>query len=65
MPDQKTGPRLKYAKDGTEMKKIIKNGMLATDADVFEADILIEGDKIVAVGKDLDEGAEVIDAKGM
>ena len=65
MPDQKTGPRLKYAKDGTDMRKIIKNGMLATDADVFEADILIEGDKIVAVGKDLDEGAEVIDAKGM
>ena len=47
------------------MKKLIKNGMIATDSDVFEGDILIEDEKIAAVGKDLDAGdAEVIDAKG-
>ena len=45
--------------------KIIRNGMIATDAEVFNADILIDGEKIIAVGKDLRcEGAEVIDATG-
>ena len=48
------------------MKKIIKNGILATDADIFKADILIDGEKITAVGTDLEcDGAEIIDAEGM
>ena len=48
------------------MKKIIKNGMIATESDVFTADILIEGEKISAVGKDIMcEDAENIDASGM
>ena len=48
------------------MKKIIKNGLLATESEVFQADILIEGEKIAAVGADLScDGAEVIDASGM
>ncbi len=47
------------------MKKIIKGGRVATAADVFEADILIENGKIVQIGKDLSEvGAEIIDATG-
>lgn len=47
------------------MKKLIKNGMIATDADVFEGDILIDGEKIIEIGKGLSaEGAEVIDASG-
>ena len=47
------------------MKKIIKNGMVATDSAVFEADILIDGEKIEAVGMGLEcDGAEVIDASG-
>lgn len=47
------------------MRKLIRNGMIATDSDVFEGDILIEDEKIAAVGKDLDAGdAEVIDASG-
>ncbi len=47
------------------MRKLIKNGTIATDSDVFEGDILIEDEKIAAVGKDLDAGdAEVIDASG-
>ena len=47
------------------MKKLIKNGMIATDADVFEGDILIDGEKIIEIGTGLSaEGAEVIDASG-
>lgn len=48
------------------MTTIIKNGTLITAADTFEADILIEGEKISLVGKDLQPpaDAEVIDAKG-
>ena len=47
------------------MKKLIKNGMIATDTDVFEGDILIDGEKIIEIGTGLSaEGAEVIDASG-
>ncbi len=47
------------------MKKIIKNGIIATDTEVFNGDILIEDEKIAAVGKDMEVGdAEVIDASG-
>ncbi|KPL78989.1 hypothetical protein ADN00_03605 [Ornatilinea apprima] len=48
------------------MTTIIKNGTLITAADTFEADILIEGEKISLVGKNLQPpaGAEVIDASG-
>lgn len=47
------------------MKKIIKNGTIATAADTYQADILIENEKIAMIGKDLPaEGAEIIDAKG-
>ena len=47
------------------MKKIIKNGMIATDAAVFNADILIDGEKITEIGSDLTcEDAEAIDASG-
>ncbi|MBU9712023.1 dihydropyrimidinase [Evansella tamaricis] len=47
------------------MKKVIKNGTIVTASDTYEADILIEGEKIVAIGSNLPEaGAELIDAKG-
>ena len=47
------------------MKKIIKNGNIATDTKVFKGDILTDGEKIIAVGEDLAaDGAEVIDAAG-
>lgn len=47
------------------MKKIIKNGSVATDTEVFKADILIEDGKISEVGIDLAcDGAEIIDASG-
>ncbi|WP_285769218.1 dihydropyrimidinase [Peribacillus sp. SI8-4] len=47
------------------MKKIIKNGTIATAADTYQADILIENETIAMIGKDLNaEGAEIIDAKG-
>jgi dihydropyrimidinase len=45
---------------------LIKNGTLITASDTYEADILIEGEQIVAVGKELiapDE--EVVNAEGM
>jgi dihydropyrimidinase len=47
------------------MKKLIKNGTIVTATDTFEAEILIENGKIVAMGHQLDPvGAEVIDANG-
>ncbi|ADU29579.1 dihydropyrimidinase [Evansella cellulosilytica] len=47
------------------MKKVIKNGFIVTAADTYEGEILIENEKIVAIGSHLDaDGAEVIDAKG-
>ena len=47
------------------MAILIKNGTLVTATETFEADILIEGEKISLIGKDLQHpGAEVIDASG-
>jgi dihydropyrimidinase len=44
---------------------LIKNGTLITASETFEADILIEGDKISLIGKDLRHpSAEVVDAAG-
>ena len=48
--------------------KLIKNGMIATDTEVFEGDILIDGEKIIDIGSkvsaDAAGRAEIIDAKG-
>lgn len=47
------------------MPLLIKSGTLITAVETFTADILIEGEKISAIGKDLvAPGAEVIDAQG-
>ena len=47
------------------MKKLIRNGMIATDTEVFEGDILIDGEKIVMTGKNIEcADAEVTDASG-
>ena len=47
------------------MKKLIKNGTIATDTEVFNGDILIDGEKIIEIGSDIcAAGAEVIDAAG-
>src|SRR5512141_437342 len=47
------------------MATLIKNGTLVTATDTFEADILIEGEKISLIGQDLHHpSAEVIDASG-
>ncbi len=47
------------------MTTIIKNGTLITASETFKADILIEGEQISLVGKDLSHpNAEVIDAAG-
>lgn len=46
-------------------KKVIKGGTIATATDVFKADILIEDEKIVQIGKNIIiPDAEVIDATG-
>ena len=43
----------------------IKSGTLVTDRETVHADILIEGERIAAVGADLDApAAEVVDASG-
>ncbi|XZF77046.1 dihydropyrimidinase [Bacillus sp. AL-1R] len=45
------------------MKKIIRNGTIVTATDIYKADILIEDDKICAIGLNLDcTDAEMIDA---
>ena len=45
------------------MKLLVKNGRIATDSEVFKGDILIEDEKVKAVGMDLPVAdAEVIDA---
>ncbi len=47
------------------MPTLIKNGTLITASDTFQADILIEGETISQIGKDLPHpSAEVIDAAG-
>lgn len=47
-------------------KKIIKNGTLVTASETIKADLLIEGERIAALGSDFDPtGAEVFDARGM
>ena len=47
------------------MSTLIQHGTLITSSETFEADILIEGEKIALIGKDLRHpNAEVIDASG-
>lgn len=48
------------------MKVFIKGGKLVTAADTFEADILVEDERIVQIGVDMapPEDAEVVDASG-
>ncbi|WP_429841942.1 dihydropyrimidinase [Brevibacillus sp. FIR094] len=47
------------------MKKWIRYGTVVTASDTYQADILIEGEKVVAIGSNLDgKDAEVIDATG-
>jgi dihydropyrimidinase len=47
------------------MPLLIKHGTLITAAETFPGDILIEGERIAAIGQDLDiPGAEVVDAAG-
>lgn len=47
------------------MASLIKNGTLITASETFEADLLIEDEKITLIGKDLQHpNADVIDAAG-
>lgn len=47
------------------MKTIIQNGTVVTAAESYRADVLIDGESIVAVGRDLPaDGARVLDAAG-
>ncbi len=43
---------------------IIRGGTVATAADTFTCDIGIRGEKIVALGDDLGDAAEIVDASG-
>ena len=43
---------------------VVRNGTVATAADVFDCDVGITGGQIVALGRDLDAGAAEIDAAG-
>jgi len=48
------------------MTTLIKNGTIVTAGDTFQADVLIDGEKITMLGQDLpDAGHEVIDAEGL
>lgn len=47
------------------MKKWIRGGTIVTAADTYQADVLIDGEQVVAIGKELHvEDAEVVDASG-
>jgi dihydropyrimidinase len=47
------------------MMKLIRGGTVVTAADTYQADVLITGEKVTAIGASLSaEGAEVIDASG-
>ena len=48
------------------MTIVIKNGILVTETETFSADILVEGERIAAIGQGLPEpaDAEIIDARG-
>jgi dihydropyrimidinase len=47
------------------MPILIKSGTLLTASETFEADILIAGEKIAAIGRDFEtQGLEILDAKG-
>ena len=47
------------------MRVLIKNGTVLTDVDEYKADVLIEDEKIAAIGFNLDETADqIIDATG-
>ena len=43
---------------------VIRNGTIATAADIYEADIGVCDGQIVAIGRNLSMGAKDIDAKG-
>ena len=47
------------------MPTIIKSGTLITASETYEADILIDGEKIVSVGENIDiSSSQIIDAAG-
>mgnify|MGYP003363739903 CR=1 FL=1 len=47
------------------MKTIIKHGRIVSPSETYEADILIDGETISCIGRDLeDAGAHIIDARG-
>ena len=48
-----------------EFDLVIRNGTVATAADVFSADVGVSGGRIAALGSSLGAGREEIDARGM
>ena len=47
------------------MSVLIKSGTIITDSDTFQADILVDGEKIISVGQNLkSDGANIVDATG-
>jgi dihydropyrimidinase len=47
------------------MPLIIKSGTLITASETFQSDILVEGEQITSIGKNIEvDGADVIDASG-
>ncbi|WP_027416705.1 dihydropyrimidinase [Aneurinibacillus terranovensis] len=47
------------------MAKVIKGGTVVTASDIYQANVLIEGEKVISIGENIDSGdAEIIDAKG-
>lgn len=56
---------LTYKPKEKDMKKIIKCALIATESEVYKADILIDGETIAEIGEDIVcEDAEIIDAGG-
>src|SRR6266567_6008037 len=58
-----TLPPGRKPKKGRNMSKVIKGGTIVAADRSYEADVLIEGEKVVSIGENL-SGDTVIDAEG-
>jgi dihydropyrimidinase len=56
---------MERGREEARMKKVIRGGTVVTAADTYRADVLIEGERVTAIGSELEaNGAEEIDATG-
>src|SRR3989442_6620393 len=65
VPARSPARELRRARQGIAMKTLIKNGTVVTASDTAKTDVLIDGEKIAAIGNGLEVNADqTIDAEG-